>query len=61
VLYALTALFVVATVALVADGEAQDRLLTITIVAREVTTLLFLGVFVVAVLAVRAGRAAPTT
>lgn len=58
VLYVLTALFVVATIAMVADGEAQDRLLTVTVVAREVTTFLFLGVFLTAVMAVRAGRPA---
>jgi hypothetical protein len=58
VLYVLTVLFVVATIAMVADGEAQDRLLTITVIAREVTTFLFLGVFLCAVMAVRAGRPA---
>ncbi|MEZ5121695.1 MAG: hypothetical protein R2736_08975 [Solirubrobacterales bacterium] len=57
-LYGLTALFVVATVAMVADGEAQDRLLDVTLIAREVTTFLFLVVFVVAALAVRATRSA---
>ena len=59
-LYVLTGLFVVATVAMVADGEAQDRLLDVTLIAREVTTFLFLVVFVVAALAVRATRSAAT-
>ncbi|UGS36384.1 hypothetical protein [Capillimicrobium parvum] len=60
VLYVVTVLFVVATVAMVADDQAQDRLLNLTLVVREITTFLFVAIFIVAALAVRAGRAAPS-
>ena len=59
VLYVVTGLFVIATVAMVVDDQAQDRLLDLTLVVREVTTFLFVAIFVVAALAVRAGRTAP--
>jgi hypothetical protein len=56
VLYVLTAVFVVAVLVLVIDGASQDALLDTILIAREITTLLFIAVFVVAGLAVRAGR-----
>jgi len=54
VLYVLTALFLVATVVMVVDDEPNDRLLDISLIVRELTTFLFLGVLFVAAKAVRA-------
>jgi hypothetical protein len=53
VLYALTAIFAAATLALVIVGEPRDTLLDIAIIGREVTTLFFLAVILSAYLSVR--------
>lgn len=44
VIYALTAVFVVATLVLVALGHSRDTLLDVAVIGREVTTVLFLAV-----------------
>lgn len=53
VLYALTAVFLAATLVLVILGDPRDTLLDIAIIGRELTTLFFLAVIVAAYLSLR--------
>lgn len=53
VLYALTAIFLVAALVLVIVGNPHDSLLDVAIIAREITTLFFLAVIVAGYLSVR--------
>jgi hypothetical protein len=52
-IYALTAVFVVAALVLVALGNPRDTLLDIAVIGREVTTFLFLAVILAGYMSVR--------
>lgn len=56
-IYALTAVFVVVALVLLALGNPHDTLLDVAIVCREITTFFFLGVILAAYMSVR--RASP--
>lgn len=56
VVYGLTALFVVAALVLLVLGDPHDRLLSIAIVCREITTVVFVGVILAAYMSVREAR-----
>jgi hypothetical protein len=53
VVYALTAVFVVAALVLLALGNPHDALLDVAIVCREITTFVFVGVILAAYMSVR--------
>lgn len=53
VIYALTAVFVVAALVLVALGNSRDTLLDVAVIGREVTTVLFLVVIGAGYMSVR--------
>ena len=53
VVYALTAVFVVATLVLVALGNSRDTLLDVAVIAREVTTVVFVAVIGAGYMSVR--------
>lgn len=53
VIYALTALFVVAVLVLLALGDPRDTLLDIAVIGREVTTVVFLAVILAGYMSVR--------
>lgn len=53
VIYALTAVFVVAALAVLALGNSHDRLLDIALVGRELTTVFFVAVILAGYMSVR--------
>ncbi len=53
IIYALTAVFVVAVLVLLVLGESHDTLLDVALIAREVTTFLFLAVIFAGYMSVR--------
>ncbi|HEY8583761.1 MAG TPA: hypothetical protein VIL49_12465 [Capillimicrobium sp.] len=59
VLYALAAVYLAAFLALAAAGESHETLLDVALIARELTTVLFLIVIVAATRSVRAGERSP--
>jgi hypothetical protein len=63
VIYALTAIFVVAVLVLVVLGNPRDTLLDVAMVGREVTTFFFLAVVLAGYMSTRqaAGPGEPTT
>lgn len=56
VLYVLSALYLVAFLALVAAGESSETMLDVALIARELTTLFFFFVIVAATRSLRAGE-----
>jgi hypothetical protein len=59
VLYAMTVVFVVATLALLAAGEPIDTLLDITLLVRELTSLFFVAVLIAGYLSIRRAEPSP--
>lgn len=56
ILYGLTIAFVVAALAILVLGNPHDVLLDVAIVAREITTIVFVGVLLAGYMSVRAGE-----
>lgn len=56
VIYALTALFVVAAVVVLLIGDSHDRLLDVAIVGREITTFFFVAVILAGYMSVRQAK-----
>lgn len=56
IIYALTALFVVAALVLLALGNPHDALLDVALICREITTLVFLAVLLAGYMSVRRAR-----
>ena len=54
--YALTALFVLAAAVLLITGDPHDRLLEVAVIGREITTVFFVGVIFAAYMSVRQAK-----